>query len=612
MREGLRVGARAVAGALLTATLVLVGGAEARGQQPTSFAVEHFEPLHAQQLNILNIHGSEVVPHLGLGGSVMFHLADDALRLLREEEGQGDRELDSSFVHRQARLDLGLVFGLFDRLEVGVRMPFVLSQTGDDLAFLGRPGVRIDGSVAGDLRLLAKGTILRPDRFGGFGLALATTLLLPTGNDNSFNSDGATRFRTQLVMDWRHEVGFHVAANVGYTVRPRRQINNVVNDDEWNVGLGLEAPTGYDPLKLVASLHASFRTEPNLDPEDLTQEDEDDPFGLPAEVDGGLRWEPIRNLNVTAGGGVGLSEEISSPDWRVFAGVGWAPTKRDRDRDGIYDDADACPDDPEDFDGYQDADGCPDTDNDADGIPDVSDACPDDPEDLDGVQDDDGCPEEDADGDGILDEDDECPLEPETFNDVKDEDGCPDSDRDGDGIADEDDVCPDDPEDFDGVEDEDGCPDREDQKVKVTREGLEILQKVHFALDEATIRRKSHGLLEEVAQVLEDNPHITKLRIEGHTDGQGEWDYNMRLSQARAEAVLDYLVGEGVDADRLVAVGYGKSRPIATNDTSAGRAKNRRVEFTILEVGGEAVEREEGDDAPPAEPPEAPEESAEP
>ncbi len=135
------------------------------------------------------------------------------------------------------------------------------------------------------------------------------------------------------------------------------------------------------------------------------------------------------------------------------------PSLRDGDRDGVRDDVDRCPDQPEDRDGWQDADGCPDPDNDHDGIADGSDLCPNVAEDRDGIADTDGCPETDADGDGVADTRDRCPLVAEDRDGWQDADGCPDPDDDGDGIADAVDHCPRGAETANGYEDADGCPD---------------------------------------------------------------------------------------------------------------------------------------------------------
>ncbi len=252
----------------------------------------------------------------------------------------------------------------------------------------------------------------------------------------------------------------------------------------------------------------------------------------------------------------------------------------DKDGDGISDDVDRCPDTPEDKDNYQDEDGCPEVDNDGDGLIDTSDQCPMDPEDRDNWLDGDGCPEPDNDGDGLLDGVDKCPNEPEDKNGIEDEDGCPESDRDNDGFKDTVDKCPDEPETKNEYLDDDGCPDTKPQNVKITAEKIEISQTIYFEVNKTIIKPVSFGILNEVAQVLKDYPSLT-IRIEGHTDSDGSDAYNLSLSHGRAESVRAYLIEQGIDGKRLTAEGYGETRPIDTNRTSAGKAKNRRVEFMI-------------------------------
>ena len=256
----------------------------------------------------------------------------------------------------------------------------------------------------------------------------------------------------------------------------------------------------------------------------------------------------------------------------------------DRDGDGIMDGDDACPDEPETFNGVEDEDGCPEVDSDSDGIWDSTDQCRLDPEDKDGWQDEDGCPDPDNDGDGLLDTVDQCPNEAETFNGFEDEDGCPEGsmDRDGDGIRDDVDQCPDEPENINEYLDEDGCPDVKPQKVKITREKIEITEKVLFETAKAKIKPVSYGILDSVVQVLKDYPAI-KIRVEGHTDSDGSDSYNLSLSKQRAASVHDYIVSKGIDGSRLTSEGYGETQPIDTNRTSAGKANNRRVEFVITE-----------------------------
>ncbi len=258
------------------------------------------------------------------------------------------------------------------------------------------------------------------------------------------------------------------------------------------------------------------------------------------------------------------------------------PEDQDSDGDGLPDSKDRCPHDPEDFDGDQDEDGCPDLakDRDGDGIADDVDQCPDNPEDKDNFQDEDGCPDPDNDNDGILDGVDKCPLQPEDKDGFEDADGCPDPDNDQDRIADGVDQCPNQPEDYDGDADEDGCPDIY-KTIVVKDDRIELKQTIYFATNKARILPKSFGLLNEVAQALNDLPHLN-VRIEGHTDSRGSDRYNLTLSKQRAESVRRYLIGQGIAPDRLISEGYGETRPIEDNRTSEGRAANRRVEFHII------------------------------
>jgi len=112
---------------------------------------------------------------------------------------------------------------------------------------------------------------------------------------------------------------------------------------------------------------------------------------------------------------------------------------------------------------------------------------------------------------------------------------------------------------------------------------IEIHEKIQFEYNKATIKEESFGLLDEIVQVIKDNPQVRKIQIEGHASADGDDAYNMKLSDSRAKSVRKYLVDKGVEADRLVAKGFGETKPIASNDTDDGKEKNRRVEFNILE-----------------------------
>jgi len=218
-------------------------------------------------------------------------------------------------------------------------------------------------------------------------------------------------------------------------------------------------------------------------------------------------------------------------------------------------------------------------DRDGDGIPDSVDRCPDEPEDYDGFQDDDGCPDLDNDNDGVPDAQDRCPNTPGPASNA----GCPvleaNLDSDGDGVPDALDRCPNTP----GPAENFGCP-VEYKRVVVKSDRIEIKQQIRFKTGSARITGKeSFEVLKEVAQALRDNVRIRKLRIEGHTDSVGADAANINLSQMRANAVMAELVNNGVEPSRMEAVGYGRSRPVASNTTASGRAQNRRTEFNIIE-----------------------------
>jgi len=283
-----------------------------------------------------------------------------------------------------------------------------------------------------------------------------------------------------------------------------------------------------------------------------------------------LGTEPYSKENAT-----NPNRDIFS-DWEWTLGFMVRPGDRvlDADADGLVDAEDQCVDEPEDFDGYSDADGCPDPDNDADSIADADDACPNDAEDMDGWEDEEGCPDPDNDGDGFADVSDTCPdvAGSETGG------GCPD--QDGDGVLDVSDTCP---EEY--GEGDDGCPTQ--VVVDEDKGQLVILDKVYFDTSSSTIQDRSFSLLDEVARVIEKYPTLSLIEVSGHTDSQGAYDFNVELSQSRAESVKSYLTEKGIDAARLAAKGYGADAPLDSNDTEDGRSQNRRVEFNILDGDNE-------------------------
>ena len=260
----------------------------------------------------------------------------------------------------------------------------------------------------------------------------------------------------------------------------------------------------------------------------------------------------------------------------------------DSDSDGLADKDDACPTEK----GLAKFSGCPDSDN--DDIPDKDDRCPKDKglkefngcpdSDGDGIADlDDACKQEkglakfggcpDTDGDGIMDKEDRCPRERGEIA-LK---GCPDSD--GDGVADIDDKCPDKP----GIKATGGCPVIEEETKKAIIEKINFAAKsIQFESGSDVIKKSSYPVLDQIVAIMILYPG-TNWSIEGHTDDQGDDKFNQELSDKRAAAVKNYFGSKGVADARLSSAGFGETKPIADNKTSAGRAQNRRVEIKLVE-----------------------------
>ena len=242
----------------------------------------------------------------------------------------------------------------------------------------------------------------------------------------------------------------------------------------------------------------------------------------------------------------------------------------DSDGDGVYDYIDQCPNTPAAAYGKVDSLGCP-IDSDGDGVYDYLDLCPDTPAEAQGMVDHNGCPL-DTDKDGVYDYMDECPETPAVARNFVDSVGCF-LDTDGDGVYDYEDQCPT----IAGVKENLGCP-------EIKREIRNLLKKamsgIQFENGKATIKPNSYPILNDIAKIFIDNPTYM-VEVQGHTDNVGKYDYNIDLSERRAQAVRTYLINKGVPAERLTAHGYGPDRPIDDNKTKAGRAKNRRVEFNI-------------------------------
>lgn len=600
---------------------VLVGPALAQqSSADTTVDIELFRP-HADTYGYLHVPSAATLSHLQVGATIWAYYENDPL--LFEVDGQryphpavevvndkGDGIIDNRFA---GNIQVGMGASRFFSFTVDV--PVILYQDGFDPSSPPDPTtdpLALISAGVGDIRVEPKVAVLDRDRLP-VGLALVAPVGLPTGNGGSFLGEEDFSFQPGLVFelsdDSIHTRAYRVrlALHAAYKVRDPATIRETVIDDAFVYGgaIGLHP---VDALELTGEFHGELRNSAAGD--------------MPAEALGGLKLLLGRMVSINLGGGGGVLGGAGAPDWRVVAGFSVAPSfdpnsrdkdkdgivdaldqcvrdpedidqwidedgcpEADNDKDGLLDAVDICPNNAEDFDEFQDDDGCPDADNDKDGILDVADRCTDEPENFNDYQDDDGCPDvvpvEDTDGDGYKDDIDRCPYDAEDFDEFQDEDGCPEPDNDNDGILDDMDACPLDREIINGVDDEDGCPD--EGRVVVEADRIQILDKIYFDYDKATIKDVSYPLLDEIATVIKQYPTLRKIRIEGHTDSDGSDLYNLELSQRRAQAVRQALIDRGVEPDRLLAVGFGEQQPIVPNDTEEHKAQNRRVEFIILQ-----------------------------
>ncbi len=269
--------------------------------------------------------------------------------------------------------------------------------------------------------------------------------------------------------------------------------------------------------------------------------------------------------------------------------------KKDSDGDGVPDKLDKCPDTPKGV--SVDSNGCP-MDSDQDGVPDYLDKCPDTPigvkvdengcpidSDKDGIPDyrDDcpdvfglaafnGCP--DSDGDGVPDKEDRCPNTPSGYK--VDKFGCP-VDADHDGIPDSEDDCPQKP----GVAELKGCP----YTVQSLLNKYNINMKpISFAFDSYQILPEGVQALEQIATALSNHKDFG-VQFDGHTDYVGAEEYNLKLSDKRANSAKTFLINKGIGENQIRLQHFGETKPAADNKTSKGRALNRRVEYSLFELG---------------------------
>jgi OmpA-OmpF porin, OOP family len=568
-------------GAAVALALLALLPSTARAQS-AGFAINRFDPAERGS----DWFAADSLDMRGHGRVMLGATGDFSEKPLVLYDRDGDEQ--KAIIKHQLFVHLGGSVVLWERLRLGVNLPVLAFQSGQRGTVQGTPFEADDGPTVGDLRLAADVRLLGSYR-SPFSLAGGVAVFAPTGKQEAFAGDGKLRVLPRLLM--AGDIGNLVyAAKLGVQYR--------ANDDGFNGSTkGTEAVVaaaiGYRSNDGKLVLGPEFFGSTVVTSSDALFAKRETPF----EVLFGAHYKVTDDVRLGAGVGPGLTRGFGAPQVRGLLSLEWAPEPKkeplvlrpvpsDRDKDGILDVDDACPDEP----GVKSDDpkknGCPlPADRDKDGILDVDDACPDEP----GIKSDDpeknGCPRRDADKDGIFDDDDACVNDPGIRTTDPLTNGCPPpKDTDKDGIIDPEDACPQSPGPRDPDPKKNGCP-----AARVEQGQIKILERVEFENNSAKLRPESDRILNAVLAVMKEHSEFTKLGVEGHTDNRGAAGHNLDLSRRRAASVMKWLVDHGVAATRLSSKGLGMTKPIDSNDTDAGRQNNRRVEFHILEKDGQPL-----------------------
>jgi outer membrane protein OmpA-like peptidoglycan-associated protein len=495
-------------------------------------------------------------------------------------DGATQQTFSSGILSNQANGNATIGGEFLGRFSLSATLPFTFVNTtgvGDSPTVRGKldSGVQLNSAAAGDLRLDGRVLFYQTDS-KSFSVGASGTVFLGTGNEISFAGDGSTHSLFQALVEQRagglifnEYLGIHL-----------RQQNDLGGKDglhfanELVFGGGVFIPLRDGRVRVGGEIFGSTGASTVTYGEtkiDTFFKSHYTPVEWLGEVK--IALDEQKQAWFNGGAGTVIAPGYSAPDFRVVAQIGYwfeirdtnppspVRTMKVKDEERVEEKA---------------------SDIDGDGIPDAIDKCPTVPEDGQPPDPNDGCPmPKDRDHDGIPDDVDKCPDEPEDRDGFEDEDGCPELDNDKDGIPDVQDACPREPGQPSPDPKQNGCP-QFIRRVEGSNE-IQILKKIEFDTGKATIKSGSLPILDEVVRLLQVNQNIAKLSVEGHTDNRGSAQMNTKLSQDRSESVVKYLISKGVAADRLSAKGFGPDKPIEDNKTEPGRAKNRRVEFHIVE-----------------------------
>ncbi|HEX3758521.1 MAG TPA: OmpA family protein [Kofleriaceae bacterium] len=482
------------AGWLAVLAIGLWAGA-ARAQAPRTadgFRVDRFE-LAPSVDDGLVVQDPSVLGHMAWSVNAALGYTNTLLRVVPQLSSNSGVDV----VGNRLSAYLDFAIGLRDRFELHAAMPFAIAQSSESGIAAGLMLRSAGASAVGDGRLGASALLYGKNTERGPQLGVAADLTVPVGSENSFTSDGKVGGEALATAAFAGP-GYRIAANAGLRYRP--EINYVSSDQGTELigRAGLFVPVARQRLMTSLEFDMSARA---------AGRDAFRGLGSPILALLGARYHFPGGIRAGAGVGAGLTQAPGSPAVRVIFTVGYspepplraiAPRPNDRDGDGIIDNLDKCPDQPEDYNGYQDDDGCPDV--------------------------------LETDKDRVVDVPPWTPGQPLTLEQV-----------------------------------------------------ITLPAPIEFKFDSAIMLPGADTYLNQVLGILKAHPEVTKLEIQGHTSSEGGYDYNMRLSDARARAVYQWLVDHGIDGQRLVPHGYGLTVPLFPNDTEPHRQRNRRVQFRLIE-----------------------------
>ncbi len=541
-------------GAVLATTAVLSVPMAAQAQEDLSrsFQVQRFQAQPGRD-DVLGVQSAHIPKHLSFNLHLVADYAHQPLRLVSTDEPSFQRML----VGAQSFATLAGSVALFDRFEVGAALPVMLYQSTSSAGMVDpRLLAGVPTTAPSDLRLLVKAALIRAE---DFGLAVSLPITLPTAPQDAYLGGGSVTVNPTLVGEWQGPRGSRLMANAGVLFARPQQFLNLQFGTAVTYGLG--GRVDLVPRWNLALL-STLTGEVGLSSPSIPTS--------PLELLLALRWGFAKNLAMTVGGGPGLTNGFGTPRFRLLAAVSYVPSS-DSPRPVKPAPAPvvAAPPPPPPLVAHDD-----------EGRVLAGQSIS-----IDVLKNDEGLPDEALRVTEVIASATGGQVEPtpegtlrytakegfsgqDTFTyRIEGNAGRSATARVVVGVE-----APPPPP-----------PPPAPSKVVVEKGKLRTLEKVFFAVSKDNALPESLPILDQVAEVLTSAPDIKKLRIEAHTDNSGNAAFNLDLSERRAKWVREYLVQKGIASERLESAGFGMKQPIDTNDTTEGRANNRRVEFVVVE-----------------------------